>query len=90
VTVAVPRRALELEPTVKDALSSEQQQRTQDEKSSKQVEPLRIARRDASAAFEREYVQRVLEKSGGNITRAAALAEVSRQMIQKLMRKYGL
>lgn len=84
------RRDVDLEPTLKDALHPEQQPRTHDDARAKQVEPLRIARRDASAAFEREYVQRVLEKSGGNITRAAAIAEVSRQMIQKLMRKYGL
>jgi transcriptional regulator with GAF, ATPase, and Fis domain len=54
------------------------------------LEPLRIARRSAAAAFEREYVLRVLARTGGNITRAAAIAEVSRQMIQKLIRKYDL
>jgi DNA-binding protein Fis len=54
------------------------------------VEPLRVARRNAAAEFERSYVQMVLERANGNITRAAALAAVSRQMIQKLMRKYGL
>jgi transcriptional regulator with GAF, ATPase, and Fis domain len=52
--------------------------------------PLRIARRDASDAFERTYLETILGKTGGNVTRAAAIAEVSRQMIQKLMRKYGL
>jgi len=56
----------------------------------KPLEPLRIARRDAADAFEREYLRAVLERSAGNVTRAAAVAEVSRQMIQKLMRKYGL
>ena len=56
----------------------------------KELEPLRIARRDAADAFERDYLKRVLERSQGNVTRAAAIAEVSRQMIQKLMRKYGL
>lgn len=54
------------------------------------VEPLRVARSNAASAFERSYVQMVLARANGNITRAAALAEVSRQMIQKLMRKYGL
>jgi DNA-binding NtrC family response regulator len=53
-------------------------------------EPLREARRKASEAFERSYVRSVLERAEGNITRAAAIAEVSRQMVQKLMRKYGL
>lgn len=51
---------------------------------------LREARRAAAAAFEREYVTLLLTDSGGNITRAAAMAGVSRQMIQKLARKYGL
>ncbi|MET0342865.1 MAG: helix-turn-helix domain-containing protein [Polyangiales bacterium] len=52
--------------------------------------PLRIARKGAAEAFEREYVRAALMLTGGNITRAAELAQVSRQMIQKLMRKYGL
>jgi transcriptional regulator with GAF, ATPase, and Fis domain len=54
------------------------------------VAPLRTARRNAAASFEREYVRTLLEKNDGNITRAAAMAGVSRQMIQKLARKYGL
>jgi transcriptional regulator with GAF, ATPase, and Fis domain len=54
------------------------------------VVPLRIARRQAGDDFERAYLEHVLAKSGGNVTRAAALAEVSRQMMQKLMRKHGM
>ncbi len=48
--------------------------------------PLRIARRDAADAFERDYLRTILEHAQGNVTRAAAIAEVSRQMIQKLAR----
>jgi transcriptional regulator with PAS, ATPase and Fis domain len=55
-----------------------------------ELTPLRVARRDASDEFELRYLQTVLERTGGNVTRAAAIAEVSRQMIQKLMRKHGL
>jgi transcriptional regulator with GAF, ATPase, and Fis domain len=51
--------------------------------------PLRIARREATEAFERGYLSAVLGKSRGSVTRAAALAEVSRQMMQKLLRKHG-
>ena len=51
--------------------------------------PLRIARRDAGDDFERRYVRALLARTQGNVTRAAAIAEVSRQMIQKLMRKQG-
>jgi transcriptional regulator with PAS, ATPase and Fis domain len=52
--------------------------------------PLRIARRDAGDAFERAYLTAVLASTGGNVTRAAAVADVSRQMIQKLLRKHGI
>lgn len=55
-----------------------------------QFEPLREARRNAADNFERDYVRGLLERTQGNVTRAAAIAEVSRQMVQKLMRKYGL
>lgn len=51
-------------------------------------EPLRIARRDAADQFERSYLQTLLRHTRGNVTRAAAIAEVSRQMIQKLLRKH--
>lgn len=54
------------------------------------VMPLRLARRQAGDDFERAYLDQVLARSEGNVTRAAALAEVSRQMMQKLMRKHGL
>ena len=53
------------------------------------VLPLRIARREAGDAFERAYLAAVLAKSGGNVTGASAIAEVSRQMMQKLLRKHG-
>jgi transcriptional regulator with PAS, ATPase and Fis domain len=53
-------------------------------------EPLRIARRNAADGFERDYLRVLLARTDGNVTRAAAIAEVSRQMIQKLMRKHGL
>jgi len=52
--------------------------------------PLRVARRDASDDFERRYLRALLARTNGNITRAAAIAEVSRQMIHKLLRSQGL
>jgi transcriptional regulator with PAS, ATPase and Fis domain len=51
--------------------------------------PLRIARREANDAFEREYLTLALQLAEGNVTRAAALAEVSRQNLQKLLKKHG-
>ena len=52
--------------------------------------PLRIARREASDQFERRYLQLILERTGGNVSRAAAIAEVSRQMVQRMMKKHGV
>jgi DNA-binding NtrC family response regulator len=51
--------------------------------------PLRIARRDAMDAFERSYLSLALARSAGNVTRAAAIAEVSRQIMTKLLKKHG-
>jgi transcriptional regulator with GAF, ATPase, and Fis domain len=55
-----------------------------------ELSPLRVARREAADAFERRYVQGLLIRADGNITRAAALAEVSRQVIHALISKHGL
>lgn len=54
------------------------------------VAPLRVARKEANNVFEREYLRAVFKKAEGSITRAAAIAEVSRQIISKLVRKHGL
>jgi transcriptional regulator with GAF, ATPase, and Fis domain len=52
------------------------------------VVPLRTARRSSAQEFERLYVRQLLEKTEGNVMRAAALAGVSRQMIHRLLAKY--
>jgi transcriptional regulator with GAF, ATPase, and Fis domain len=54
------------------------------------LDPWRIARRQAADDFERGYLQRVLSRTDGNVTRAAAIAEISRQMVQKLMKKHAI
>lgn len=51
---------------------------------------LKDARRAAIDRFEVEYVRILLQKAGGNVTRAAALADVSRQIIHKLIARHGL
>jgi transcriptional regulator with GAF, ATPase, and Fis domain len=55
-----------------------------------ELPPLRVARGIAADDFERSYLAALLDKTSGNVTRAAAIAQVSRQMIQKLRRKHGL
>ncbi|HKO46861.1 MAG TPA: sigma 54-interacting transcriptional regulator, partial [Polyangiaceae bacterium] len=54
------------------------------------LQALPVARREASEAFERNYLEALLRRTDGSVMRAAAVAEVSRQMVQKLMRKHGL
>src|SRR5690606_34008702 len=41
-------------------------------------------------AFEREYVRRLLERHGGNVSRAADEAGLSRNHLTTLARKHGL
>jgi DNA-binding NtrC family response regulator len=48
------------------------------------------ARRLAIDAFEREYLSRLLAGAGGNVSRAAATANLSRQMLHRLLRKHDL
>ncbi len=55
-----------------------------------QVRSLRKARRDAINRFEVEYIRDLLQRSEGNVTRAAAIADVSRQVIHKLIAKHRL
>jgi two-component system NtrC family response regulator len=54
------------------------------------IRSLPAARRAAADAFERRYLEIVLARSDGNITRAAVLAGVSRQAITDLLSKHGL
>ena len=51
---------------------------------------LKAARRAAIDRFEVEYVRELLQRSQGNVTKAAILADVSRQVIHKLIAKHRL
>ena len=52
--------------------------------------PLRVARREASDEFESNYVRKLVEITGGNRKAAATMADVSREMIRKLLLKHEL
>jgi DNA-binding NtrC family response regulator len=52
--------------------------------------PLRDARDRLIEDFEAEYVRRALQEAGGQVTKAADAAGVSRQFFYRLMEKYGL
>jgi transcriptional regulator with GAF, ATPase, and Fis domain len=53
----------------------------------RQLKPLQVARREASEAFERNYLDELMRQANGNVSTAARLAEVSRQMLHKMLRK---
>jgi DNA-binding NtrC family response regulator len=50
----------------------------------------REAKQAVLAAFNRRYLSRALERSAGNVTRAAEASGLERQSFQQLMRKAGL
>jgi transcriptional regulator with GAF, ATPase, and Fis domain len=52
--------------------------------------PLQEARAEANGRFERAYLERSLERSGGNVSRAAAFAGVSRQTLHALLRQHSI
>jgi DNA-binding NtrC family response regulator len=51
------------------------------------IEPYRVAKERAVNRFILRYVSDLLEKTGGNITRAAELSGLSRVALQKIMRR---
>ena len=53
-------------------------------------QPLQEARAGATERFEKAYLEEALGRSGGRITEAAALAGVSRQLFQRLLKRHGI
>jgi DNA-binding NtrC family response regulator len=53
-------------------------------------EPLLAGRQRLQEAYEREYIELALRQTGGNVSRAAALAGVGRKFLQQAMKRYGL
>jgi DNA-binding NtrC family response regulator len=54
------------------------------------AQPFRTAKANAIAEFERTYLTRLLQRTGGNITEAARLCGKERSRLTKLIKKYGL
>jgi transcriptional regulator with GAF, ATPase, and Fis domain len=53
------------------------------------IVPLQESRAAANRRFELEYLRKILARTQGHITRAAAIAQVSRQVMTKLVRKHA-
>jgi DNA-binding NtrC family response regulator len=71
-----PRRGARADPTIVDARDA--------------LRPLSDARRLVVDEFEKRYLAEALERSGGNVSRAAELAGASRQLITRLCARHGL
>ncbi|MBI5516530.1 MAG: sigma 54-interacting transcriptional regulator [Deltaproteobacteria bacterium] len=52
--------------------------------------PFKEAKRTLIDEFEKDYLQRLLARTGGNLSRAAALAGIERHYLRDLFRKHGL
>ena len=50
----------------------------------------RDAKREAVDAFEKAYLEDLLRRADGNVTRAAQAADMDRKNLQDLLKKYGL
>ncbi|MBX3230594.1 MAG: sigma 54-interacting transcriptional regulator [Labilithrix sp.] len=54
------------------------------------IEPFKEAKRTIVDEFERDYLARLLARSGTNVSRAAALAGIERQSLRDLLKRHGL
>jgi DNA-binding NtrC family response regulator len=52
--------------------------------------PFKEAKKFVIEEFERDYLQRLLARTGGNLSRAAAMAEIERHYLRDLLRNRGL
>src|SRR5439155_19401768 len=52
--------------------------------------PFKEAKERLVDSFTRDYLEALLQKHGGNITKAAKAAGIARPYVHKLVQKYGL
>jgi DNA-binding NtrC family response regulator len=54
------------------------------------IPPYRVARAEALATFERRYLSRLIEATGGNASAAARVASMDRPYLLSLLRRHGM
>jgi len=52
--------------------------------------PFKDVKADLVTAFERVYIERILERTGGNVSAAAREAGIDRKHLERLIRKHGI
>jgi DNA-binding NtrC family response regulator len=52
--------------------------------------PFKDAKNDLIREFETDYIEKILARNDGNISRAAREAGIERAYLQRLIRKYGI
>src|SRR5438477_7291194 len=82
--------AHDLSEEVKGGASSGSQPRTEEATEGALAVPFTADFRSDRREFERRYIARCLEGSGGNVTRAAAILGMHRQSLQHKLRELGL
>jgi DNA-binding NtrC family response regulator len=82
--------AHDLSEEVKGIAASGSKQRAEEETDSALAVPFTADFRSDRREFERRYIARCLEDSGGNVTRAAAILGMHRQSLQHKLRELGL
>jgi DNA-binding NtrC family response regulator len=53
-------------------------------------EPLLVGSKRIAEQYEKAYIEAALRQTGGNVSRAADLAQVNRKFIQRAMKRWGL
>lgn len=53
-------------------------------------EPYHVAKDRLVAEFEQDYLRRLIERAGGNMSKAARMAKVDRTTLYRLMEKHSM
>jgi len=86
----LPLLNLEAAPSAQDSADGVADWRVSDANPQLISQPYNQAKRDLLNNFEREYVEEALQRSGGNIAKAARESKKPRRVFFEMMRKHGI
>ena len=73
-----------------DSLYGSAESRQDEDSNDKTVKPYQQAKEELLENFTREYINKLLGQTEGNVTRASDIAGISRTALQKIMRRYEI